>query len=147
MFRFKIPQLLLFPLLGLIPTHSFAADYCIAVAGGFGHGGTTFIGTNFAVPGAGRCIPWSGFTKTASTVILTATGTGCLSSDAKVLTVSVFDADPLFLGANQSAADYIRMSRSSTTAKFNGQDSGQFAGSATPVTCTSALLNLPGTHD
>jgi len=84
-------------LLGLIaPVYGFAAEahYCIAVNGGFGHGGTTYVGLGFTVPAEGNCTPWSGFTKTASTVILTTTGTGCLSSDGKALTVSVSSADP-----------------------------------------------------
>ena len=33
MFRFKTSHLLLFPLLGLIPAQSFAANFSIAVAG------------------------------------------------------------------------------------------------------------------
>lgn len=144
MFRFK--TLLLFPLLGLIPAQSFAANFCIAVAGGFGHGGTTFVGPNFALPAGGHCLPWAGFTKTASTEVLTATGTGCLSSDSKVLTVSVMDAGPLFFGPGQVRADYIRMSRPTTTSKFSGQDTGTFGGSAVPVTCTTALLHLPDTE-
>jgi len=147
MFRFKTSQLLLFPLLGLIPAHSFAANFCIAVAGGFGHGGTTFIGPSYAVPAGGNCTPWAGFTKTASSVILTATGTGCLSSDGKVLTVSVMNADPPFFGTGQVRADYIRLSRPTTSQNFNGQDSGFLGGNATRVTCTSTLLHLPETHD
>ena len=147
MFRFKTSHLLLFPLLGLIPAQSFAANYCIAVGGGFGHGGTTFIGKGFAVPAANNCIPWVGITKTASTVILTTTGTGCLSSDGKALTVSVMNADPPFFGAGQVRADYIRMTRPTTSGKFSGQDSGFFGGSAVPVPCTPALLNLPANHD
>ncbi|MGA2534379.1 MAG: hypothetical protein ABSF53_00075 [Terracidiphilus sp.] len=53
MFRFKTSHLFL--LLGLTaPACSFATEhYCIATAGGFGHGGTTFIGVNFAVPAEG----------------------------------------------------------------------------------------------
>jgi hypothetical protein len=147
MFRFKTSHLLLLPLLGLIPAQSFAANYCVAVAGGFGHGGTTFIGKGFALPAANNCIPWVGITKTASTVILTTTGTGCLSNDGKALTVSVMNADPSFFGAGQVRADYIRMSRPTTSGKFSGQDSGFFGGSAVPVTCTTALLNLPANHD
>ena len=108
MFRFKTP--LLFLLLGLIaPVYSYAANYCVAVNGGFGNGGTSFMGINFALPDAGKCKPWSGFTKTASTVILTTTGTGCLSSDGKALTVSVSSADPAFLGAGQLGSDYIQL--------------------------------------
>ena len=34
MFRFKTSHLLLFPLLGLIPAQSFAANFCVAVSGG-----------------------------------------------------------------------------------------------------------------
>jgi hypothetical protein len=150
MFRFKISHLLLFPLLGLIPVNSLVAEshYCIAVDGGFGHGGTTFIGTGFAVPGEGNCTPWAGFTKTASSVISTTSGTGCLSSDGKVLTVSVLNADPSFFGSGQTRADYIRLTRSSTSVGFGtGQDTGYFSGSANVVTCTSTLLHLPETRD
>jgi hypothetical protein len=146
MFRFKTPHLFL--LLGLIaPVHCFAADYCIAVDGGFGHGGTTFIGASFAVPGEGKCSPWAGFTKTASTVIFTTAGTGCLSSDGKELTVSVFSADPENLGSGQIGSDYIQLSRGDSKEAFRGEDFGLFGGSAEPVTCSSSLLHLPSTHD
>lgn len=148
MFRLKISHLLLFPLLGLIPAHSFAADFCIAVSGGFGHGGTTFIGTNFALPTANRCLPWAGYTKTASTVILVGNGTGCLSTDGKVLEVSVMNADPSFLGSGQARADYIRLTRTSTSVGFGtGTDNGYFGGGAKALTCTSTLIHLPDTHD
>ena len=149
MFRMKAPGLLLLPLLGLIPVSSAAeANYCIAVNGGFGNGGTTFIGKGFALPADGNCTSWSGFAKTASTVILTTTGTGCMSSDGKVLTVSVIDADPSFVGAGVVKADYVRLSRSNTTQPFSsGQDTGYFAGSAKSQACTTALMNLPDTHD
>jgi hypothetical protein len=145
MFRFKTPHLFL--LLGLIaPVNSFAeAHYCIASDGGFGHGGTTFIGEGFALPAEGNCTPWSGFTKTASTVILTSSGTGCLSSDGKALTVSVFSADPAFFA--QPQADYIELLRGDSKEPFRGEDTGAFGGSAEPVTCTSSLLHLPSTHD
>ncbi len=138
----------------LIPVHSFAttappapAPYCIAVNGGFGNGGTTFVARSFSFPAASKCTPWSGYTKTASTVILTTGGTSCLSSDSKALTVSVSSADPWFLGAGQFAADYIELVRSGATEPFTGQDFGYFAGSAEPVSCTSDLLTLPSSHD
>ena len=134
----------------LAPINSFAgeAPYCIAVNGGFGNsGGTTFVARNFTLPEASKCTPWSGYTKTASTVILTTSGTSCLSSDSKALTVSVSSADPWFLGAGQIAADYIQLSRGDPTEPFTGQDFGAFAGSAKPVNCTSNLLSLPSSHD
>ena len=83
MLRVKAPYLLL--ALGLIaPASAFATThYCIASDGGFGNGGTTFIGINFATPAEGACAPWAGFTKTASTVVLTTSGTGCLRAMAK----------------------------------------------------------------
>lgn len=106
MFRFKTRHLFL--LLGMTaPVYSFASNYCIAVGGGFGSGGSTFIGSGFAVPAAGACTQWSGFTKTASSVILMTHGNGCLSSDGKILTVSVSSADPSFLGSGQISSDYI----------------------------------------
>jgi hypothetical protein len=140
-------------LLMVHPVHSFAAaaapaPYCIATAGGFGHGGTTFIARSFSFPEASKCTTWSGYTKTATTAILTTGGTACLSSDSKALTVSVSSADPEFLGVGQQASDYIRMTRDSATDPFTGQDQGiYFLGSAEPVTCTSDLLTLPASHD
>lgn len=148
MSRFKM--FYLFLLLGLIaPGYSFATShYCISVNGGFGNGGTTFIGTNFAVPAEGICTSWSGFTKTASSVVLTTSGTGCLSSNGKALTVSVSSADPEFLGANTLGSDYFEFSREETSKKFtSGEDMGAFGGSAEVVTCTSSLENLPATHN
>jgi hypothetical protein len=145
--RSRKAQLLV--LLGLMaPMSSFASNpFCIAVDGGFGNGGATFIGSGFALPADGKCSPWSGFNKTASSVILTTTGTGCLSSDGKALTVSVTSADPAFFNIGQLTADYIQLSRSDSTEPFSGVDFGSFAGGAKPVTCTSSLVNLPSTHD
>ena len=129
--------------------HSFAAEapYCIAVNGGFGNGGTTFVARNFSLPTESKCSPWTGYTKTASTVILTTNGTSCLSTDSKALTVSVTSADPSFIGAGHLEADYIQMSRGNSTEPFSGQDYGYFAGNAEPVTCSSDLLTLPSSHD
>ncbi len=111
--------------LSLSAVHSFAAaappaPYCVAVNGGFGGGGTTFVARSFSLPEASKCTPWSGYTKTASTVILTTSGTSCLSTDSKALTVSVTSADPWFLGAGQIAADYIQLVRGSATDPFTG---------------------------
>ena len=148
--RFHKAHLLL--ALGLMaPLQSFAsseAPYCIAVGGGFGIGtGATFVARNYSLPGEGKCTPWTGYTKTASTVILMTSGVSCLSSDSKALTVSVSSADPSFLGAGQFAGDYIQLSRGDATEQFSGQDYGYFTGSAEPVSCTSDLLTLPSSHD
>jgi hypothetical protein len=139
-------------LMGLVaPLNSFAASpepYCIAVGGGFGNGGTTFVARNFSFPGASKCTPWTGYTKTASTVILTTTGTSCLSSDSTALTVSVSSADPLYVA--QPEADYIQLSRTDSSEPFTGQDNGYFAlptVNAETITCTNELLTLPATHD
>jgi hypothetical protein len=134
------------------PVHSFAAPaaeapYCIAVGGGFGNNGSTFVARNFSLPEASKCTPWAGYTKTASTVILTTSGTACLSSDSTALTVSVSSADPDFIGAGNLGVDYIRMTRTSATEPFSGQDQGYLPGVAEPVSCTSDLLTLPATHD
>jgi hypothetical protein len=148
-FRFKTGHLFL--LLGLIaPLHSFAAEpYCIAANGGFGEPafGTTFVARSFTVPAANKCTPWSGYTKTATTVILTTTGTACLSSDSTALTVSVTSADPSYFPIGQLTADYIQLTRTDSTQPFTGQDYGAFAGSAEAVSCTSDLLTLPAVHD
>jgi hypothetical protein len=134
----------------LAPIHSFAAEapYCIAVNGGFGGGGTTFVARNFTLPTEGKCNPWSGYTKTGATVILTTGGNSCLSSDSKALTVSLSSADPDYFGGGGAlGVDYIQLSRGAATEPFTGQDSGYFAGSAEPVSCTSDLLTLPSYHD
>jgi hypothetical protein len=136
--------------LGMIaPVSSFAAShYCIAVNGGFGHGGTTFIGSGFAVPAAGTCSPWAGFTKGFSSVIFTSSGAGCLSSDGKVLTVSVASVDPAFL-PGQVENDYVRVCVAGVKSCpiGGGTDTGAFQGAAEPVSCTSSLLQLPVFHD
>jgi hypothetical protein len=69
----------------------------IVVHAGFGSGGTTFVARNFILPTESKCSPWSGYTKTASTVILITSGTSCLSSDSKALTVSVSSQTELAL--------------------------------------------------
>jgi hypothetical protein len=144
MFRVKSQLCLLLAL--LIPAPGFAAsNLCIATNGGFGHGGTTFVGPGLAVPAEGKCIPWRGFTKTATTVILTTYGTGCLSSDGTALTVAVSSADPNFLGAGNIGSDYIQLTK--MNGKFTGSDQGAFGGDADVVTCTSKLLHLPANHD
>jgi len=122
--------------------------FCIATDGGFGSGGTTFVGPAFTVPAPNSCTQWSGFTKTASTVILNTNGAACLSGTAKTLTLSVSSADPDFVGAGVAVSDYIQLTRTSSTATFtSGSDQGEFAGSATQTTCTSSLLTLPDLHD
>jgi hypothetical protein len=135
-----------------VPIRSFAATpaeapYCIAVGGGFGNSGSTFVARNFSMPEASKCSPWTGYTKTSATVILTTSGTACLSSDSTALTVSVSSADPDFIGAGKLGVDYIRMIRSSATEPFSGQDQGYLAGAAEPANCTSDLLTLPANHD
>jgi hypothetical protein len=120
--------------------------FCIATGGGFGSGGTTFVAPSFTVPAQNKCTPWSGFTKTASTVILNTSGAACLSSTGKTLTVSVSSLDPAF--STSPASDYIQLTRASSTGSFSGgTDQGQFGGSADQVTCTSGLLSLPDSHD
>jgi hypothetical protein len=150
-FRFKTPHLLL--LLGLIaPLQSFAsseAPYCIAVNGGFvgPATGTTFVARNFSQPAEGKCTQWTGYTKTLDSVILTTSGTSCLSSDSKALTVAVSSIDPPTFYIGQYTADYIFLTRGDSSEPFSGQDTGAFAGPAEPVSCTSDLLNLPSSHD
>jgi hypothetical protein len=150
MFTFKKSRLTL-ALAMIVPVSSFASShYCIEVGGGFGKGGTTFIGTGFAVPAEGTCSPWAGFTKTASSVILMTSGTGCLSSDGKVLTVSVASADPAYFGSGTQHSDYIQVCPSgikSCPLGGSGRDSGEFGGSAEPISCTSSLESLPAIHD
>jgi hypothetical protein len=138
-------------LITFAPGQTFAGGggaFCIATAGGFGSGGTTFVAPTFAVPAQNSCAQWSGFTKTASTVILSTSGSACLSGTGKTLTVGVSSIDPDFLGAGAAASDYIQLIRTSSTGSFNdGTDQGEFAGSAAQITCTPSVLSLPDIHN
>jgi hypothetical protein len=146
---FKKSHLAVVVLGALAPLSSYAANYCIAVGGGFGSGGETFVGTGFTVPAAGTCSQWSGFTKAFSSVILLTHGSGCLSTDGKVLTFSLSSADPSFYGAGVVVNDYIRTCPAGTKSCpiGGGVDAGNFGGSAAPVNCSSSVLSLPAIHD
>lgn len=148
--RFKTSHLVL--MIGLVaPIPSYAANFCVKVNGGFGNGGTTFVGKGFAVPAAGACKVWTGYLKTASSVIAHSTGSGCLSSDGIVLTLSILSTDPSFLGSGETASDHIRIcpggSAGCPTGVGVGTDVGTFGGNAAKTACTTALLTLPAVHD
>lgn len=146
MVRFKAIPFLMLGLSVSLP--AFASNFCVAVNKGFGHGGTSYVGPSFALPAANNCKPWAGFTKTAGSVIATATGTGCLSSDGKVLTLSILDSDPQFFGSGVSPVDYIQLCPKGVTGcTISGNDQGEFNGPAAEQTCTATLLKLPATHD
>jgi hypothetical protein len=124
-------------------------SFCIAVNGGFGPSlGTTYIDPAFTVPAENKCTTWSGYTKTATTVILISNGAACLSSTGKTLTVSVSNADPEFFGSTPEA-DYIQLTRAGSSGTFTGgSDQGSdLGGPANQITCTSSLLTLPDSHD
>ena len=146
MFGFKKSYLCL---LMIAPVSSFAANTCIAVNGGFGNGGTTFVGLSFAQPAKGACAAWSGFAKTATTVVLFTSGAGCLSTDGKVLTLNLSSANPNWIGVGQFQADYIQLCTGGANGCPIGSsfDWGNAGGPANLVTCTSSLLQLPSTHD
>ena len=135
--------------LALAPMSASAAGFCVAVNGGFGNGGTSFVGPNFVLPAKNKCAPWAGFTKTGSTVVAFASGTGCLSNGGKVLTLSVTNSDPSFFGPGTAAFDQITLCPTGVTGcpVGGGQDSGFFGGSAKEQTCTTGLLRLPDLHD
>jgi hypothetical protein len=101
------------------------------------------------MPSVSSCNPWTGYTKTASSVILITSGTICLSSDATVLTVSVSSADPDYLGVGSTASDNIRVCQPGSThcTIGGGTDSGYFSGDATVLTCPSDVTQLPAIHD
>lgn len=145
----RIKSSLALLLAALTPACGFASNICVATSGGFGNGGTTYVEPTFALPSEGKCSPWAGFAKTASTVIVTTYGTGCLSSDGKVLTVAVSSADPDWFGIGTVGSDYIRVTRSESKGLFTtGNDQGAFGGgNAEEVSCTSSLLELPSSHD
>jgi hypothetical protein len=131
--------------------------YCIAVGGGFGNGGTTFVARDFQVPAASHCSPWAGYTKTSSTVVLSTSGSACLSADGHVLTVGVSSVNPNWT-SGAYAPDYIQICPEGVTCtsadlsvedrplKGHGIDLGFSSGSAEEITCTPSLLTLPNSH-
>jgi hypothetical protein len=128
--------------------NAVASNFCVAVNGGFGSGGTSYIAPAFTLPAKNNCAAWSGFTKTATTVIAISTGTGCLASDGKVLTLSIFNTDPEFFGEGKAVSDQIQLCPKGVTGcPITGQDLGNFAGLAVQQACTASLLTLPPTHD
>lgn len=139
-------------LLALLPTCGFATEshYCIAADGGWPGGGTTYIAPNFPLPAVGTCGPWQGFAKTAGTVVVFSYGTGCLSNDGKALTVAVTSQNPNWINGSNNGNDYIVLERSEDKGSFtSGSDTGALVfgtSSATPVTCTATLLELPSSH-
>jgi hypothetical protein len=80
---------------------------------------------------------------------LISTGTGCRSTNGKVLELTIFSTDPEFLGPGVSASDHIRLCPAGVAdCPFGaGQDTGTFGGSAAPQACTTELLRLPAIHD
>ena len=128
---------------------ALAQNFCVAVNGGFGSGGTSYIAPAFTLPAKNNCAAWSGFTKTATTVIAISTGTGCLASDGRVLTLSIFNTDLEFFGAGVAVLDQIELCPKGVTGcPITGQDVGNFGpGLAVQQTCTASLLALPPTHD
>ena len=126
-------------------------DFCIAVNGGFGPPafGTTFVGKGFTMPFAGRCKPWSGIMKTATTVVGTSTGAACLSNDQKLLTITV-QTTGKFISTGTTATDHIELCPFEATlgCSSGGQfDRGRFNGPATQIPCNAALVTIPSEHD
>ena len=148
MLRFKTSHLCL--LLGLMTPVCASAHYCIRVNGGFGNGGQSFVGKGFTVPGPGACARWSGYLKAASSVIAISTGTGCRSTNGKVLELTIFSSDPSFFGAGSFSQDHIKLCPGGVTGCpiGGGVNAGSFfSGPAAPQTCTTQLLTLPVFHD
>jgi hypothetical protein len=132
-------------------------NYCIAVNGGFGNGGTTFVGEGFVSPPKGACRPWSGIVRTAATVVGTTTGSACLSSDGKLFTASLHTTAPGFIGPpnlpSALAVDHIELCPGTCPVGVEQLDRGYFAlGNpngvpAASIPCTPALVTIPSVHD
>jgi hypothetical protein len=151
----KRPWLLLglTTLLATAPRNARAADFCVAVNGGFGPPafGETFVGKGFTLPIKGTCKPWSGIMKSNTTVEWTSSGAACLSDDGQLLTITLQSADPPFFGVG-SITDNIELcpqvSTSGCPFSFGQFDASSFSsGPAAQVTCTKAVTSIPSMHD
>jgi hypothetical protein len=138
-------------LLAAAPRNAKATDYCVAVDGGFGSGGATFVRKGFTSPAKGTCKPWAGIMKTGTTVVGTSTGAACLSNDGKLLTITLHTTDPGFFDINDPTKDHIELCPLGACPPGRGQldNSTYFGGpvGAAQVTCTKALTSIPSTHD
>jgi len=125
-------------------------DLCIAVNGGFGNGGTTFVGKGFGTLPKGSCRPWVGIVRTGSTVVGTSSGSACLSDDGKLLTASLHTTAPEYLGPGTEAIDHIELcplGAAQCPAHAGQSDQGYFSGPAAIIPCTPALVAIPSSHD
>jgi len=149
MFSFKTSHLLL--MVGLIaPIPAYAANFCVKVNGGFGAGGSSFVGKGFALPAAGACKAWAGYVKTATSVIANSTGGACLSTSGGVLTLTIISTNPSYLGSGQISVDHLRLCPTGAAGCPIGAGQsigGSFAGPAVKQSCSAALLSLPAVHD
>src|SRR5215207_2078925 len=122
-------------------------DFCVAVNGGFGSGGTTFVGKGFIAPANGRCNSWAGIMRTTTTVVGTSTGAACMSNDGKLLTLTLQTTAPEFLGIGTTATDHIELCPAAATlgcpAHAGQSDRGTFGGPAAQVTCSAAVGTIP----
>lgn len=129
---------------------SSAQSLCLLVGGGQAAGGGTYVGQGMSVPANGTCKPWSGFLKTASTVVAFSTGSGCTSSDGKVFTATLASTNPSFFGPGTIVSDHIQLCLTGTCpAKISQSDVSSYFGttSVATTTCTSTILSLPSSHD
>jgi hypothetical protein len=126
-------------------------DLCIAVNGGWGSGGVTFVGKNVSFPANGTCKPWIGMMKAASTVVGTSSGAVCKSNDGKLLTVSLQTTAPEWQGPSVIASDHIELCPLASTqgcpAHAGQFDRGTNAGPAAQIACTAAMSTIPSSHD
>jgi len=149
----KQPWLLLCltTLLVTAPRNARAANFCVAVSGGFGPPalGETFVGEGFTSPTSGTCKPWAGIMKSNTTVVWTSTGAACLSNDGKLLTIVLQSTDPSFNG-NGSVTDTIELCRVASNcpvSSFDYSSLSGFGGPAAQVTCTTKVTSIPSMHD
>jgi hypothetical protein len=140
-----------------VSAFSAPSNYCIAVDGGWdpnNPGGTTFVGKGIEVPSRGACSPWFGIVRTSITVVGTSHGTICRSNDGKLITASLTSTLPEWFGIGRSgvAIDHIELCPVAGVcpAHAGESDRGDLGSTSSPaahILCTSALLNIPSSHD
>jgi hypothetical protein len=137
----------------IAPAFADPVAYCVAVNGGFNNGGTSFVARQFDIPGPSKCSSWSGYAKTASTVVFFSSGTACLSSSGTIMTVSITSADPSN-SPGVTKGDFIRFCPDGVWSCpiGGGQDvappgTGVDSGAAAQQPCNDDLLYLPDFPD
>ena len=117
-----------------------AADYCIE---GVSSVNVTYVGKNFKVPAAGKCVDWFGFCSSGCSPDNLQTGTACTASDRSHVSFVITTA---YAGGNRQW-DWIRLDLPDETGNGNLKSSSDIGSiisyAAAGGTCDPKKVPVP----